>query len=171
MLCDVCKKNEASVHLTQIIDSKMQTVDLCEECSKAKGVDDPTGFSLVGLLKGLAAAPLEAEKRTDESDAPKCPKCGFSIADFKKSGRLGCAACYTVFAEPLEPLLKTMHKGSKHTGKVPHGLREVQDMNERLRKLQQQLQEAIKVENFEEAAFLRDEMKKTRELMAQNVAG
>lgn len=171
MLCDVCKKNEASVHLTQIIDSKMQTVDLCEECSKAKGVDDPTGFSLVGLLKGLAAAPQEAEKRADEADSTKCPKCGFSIADFKKSGRLGCAACYTIFAEPLEPLLKTMHKGSKHTGKVPHGLREVQNMNEHLRKLQQQLQEAIKVENFEEAAFLRDEMKKTRELMAQNVAG
>jgi protein arginine kinase activator len=171
MLCDVCKKNEASVHLTQIIDSKMQTVDLCEECSKAKGVDDPTGFSLVGLLKGLAAAPQESETRSDDSDLTKCPKCGFSIADFKKTGRLGCAFCYSVFAEPLEPLLKSMHKGLKHTGKVPHGLREVQDMNERLRKLQQQLQEAIKVENFEEAAFLRDEIKKTRDQMTQNVAG
>lgn len=170
MLCDVCKKNEASVHLTQIIDSKMQTVDLCEECSKAKGVDDPTGFSLVGLLKGLAASPQGPETSSEDVELGKCPKCGLSIADFKKTGRLGCASCYTVFAEPLEPLLKSMHKGLKHTGKVPHGLRQVQDMNERLRNLQQQLQEAIKVENFEEAAFLRDEIKKTRDQMTQNVA-
>lgn len=171
MLCDVCKKKDASVHLTQIIDSKMQTVDLCEECSKAKGVDDPTGFSLVGLLKGLAAAPQEPAARSDEADLAKCPKCGLSIADFKKTGRLGCASCYTVFAEQLEPLLKSMHKGLKHSGKVPHGMREAQDMNELLRKLQQQLQEAIKVENFEKAAFLRDEMKKTRDQMTQNVVG
>ena len=49
----------------------------------------------------------------------KCPRCGFTQADFKKSGRLGCPECYKTFAEGLEGLLKTMHKGTRHVGKVP----------------------------------------------------
>jgi protein arginine kinase activator len=53
----------------------------------------------------------------------KCPRCGFSQADFKKSGRLGCPECYKTFAEGLGGLLKTMHKGTRHTGKAPEALR------------------------------------------------
>lgn len=56
MLCDLCKKNVATVHLTQLIEGKTKKVDLCEACSKDKGVDDPTGFSLADLLLGLGAA-------------------------------------------------------------------------------------------------------------------
>ena len=49
MLCMICKQNEAKVHLTQIVGDKMQKVDLCEECAKTKGVNDPAGFSLVKI--------------------------------------------------------------------------------------------------------------------------
>ena len=55
MLCDICKKNVATVHLTQMVEGKTKKVDLCEACSKEKGVDDPTGFSLADLLLGLGA--------------------------------------------------------------------------------------------------------------------
>ena len=52
-------------------------------------------------------------------------RCGFTQADFKKAGRLGCCPeCYETFAEGLEGLLKTMHKGTRHVGKVPESLRE-----------------------------------------------
>ena len=56
MLCDVCKCNDAAVFLTQIVDGKMQKVNLCEGCSKEKGVQDPTGFALADLLLGIGAA-------------------------------------------------------------------------------------------------------------------
>ena len=46
MLCCICKEKEAKVHLTQIVNDKMQKVDLCEQCAKEKGVNDPAGFSL-----------------------------------------------------------------------------------------------------------------------------
>jgi len=39
-----------------MVEGKTKKVDLCETCSKAKGVDDPTGFSLADLLLGLGAA-------------------------------------------------------------------------------------------------------------------
>lgn len=161
MLCDVCKKTEATVHLTQIIDNKMQTVDLCEACSKAKGVDDPTGFSLASILLGLGTTQEAGQVATSEEQ--HCPKCGFTASDFKKSGRLGCSECYITFAEPLQPLLKSMHKGNKHTGKVPQPKQASIDISERMRKLQARLDQAIKAENFEEAAILRDQIKKLKE--------
>ena len=120
MICDVCKNNQATVFLTQIVDGKMQKVNLCEACSKDKGVTDPTGFALADLLLGLGAA-QEMERG---GTSHKCPACGFGQADFKKTGRLGCATCYETFAEGLAPLLKGMHKGVAHVGKVPGRLRD-----------------------------------------------
>ena len=157
MLCSICKEKEATVHLTNISGDKMQKVDLCEECAKSKGMNDPTAFSLADQLFGLGAA-LEIEQ-AGGGTALKCLACGFSQADFKKAGRLGCPACYETFAEPLGGLLKTMHKGTRHVGKVPEALRQNRDLSDRLKLLQKKLGKAIDREDFEEAAILRDEIK------------
>ena len=138
----------------------MQKVDLCETCSKEKGVSDPTGFSLADLLLGLGAA-QEMDKISAGADL-KCPHCGFTQADFKKAGRLGCSDCYVTFAEALETLLKSMHKGTKHTGKVPFALRQSRDAADRLRSLQKKLEKAISDEDFEQAATLRDEINRLK---------
>jgi protein arginine kinase activator len=160
MLCCVCKEKEATVHLTQIAGDKMQKVDLCEECAKQKGVNDPTGFSLADLLLGLGAS-QELEHAVGGSDL-KCPHCGFTQADFKKTGRLGCPDCYDVFGEGLESLLKSMHKGTRHAGKVPAAHRQVRDQQRQIQTLQAQLARAIESEDFEKAAELRDELKRVQ---------
>src|SRR3954451_19717991 len=103
MLCCICKEKEATVHLTQIAGDKMQKVDLCEECAKNKGVNDPAGFSLADLLLGLGAS-QEIEAAAGGAEL-KCHKCGFTQADFKKAGRLGCFECYDTLSEGLESLL------------------------------------------------------------------
>ena len=162
MLCDICKQNVATVHLTQMVEGKTKKVDLCETCSKAKGVDDPTGFSLADLLLGLGAA---QEMEQAAGGEIKCPHCGFTQADFKKAGRLGCAECYDTFGEGLEGLLKTMHKGTKHVGKVPQVLKQSQDLSEKLKALQKKLEKAISDEDFEAAASLRDQLKQVRHKM------
>ena len=118
MQCDVCQEKDATVFLTQIVGGKMQKVNLCEACSKEKGVNDPTSFELAGLLKGMGAS-QEVEKG---AAALRCPVCGFSQADLKKTARLGCSACYDVFARDLEGMLKNMHKGPVHVGKAPAAL-------------------------------------------------
>jgi protein arginine kinase activator len=162
MLCMFCKQNPAKVHLTQIVGDKMQKVDLCEECAKQKGVNDPAGFSLADLLLGLGAS-----QEISTAEDVKCPNCGFTQADFKKAGRLGCSLCYNTFAEGLEGLLKSMHKGVKHVGKVPVALRQSRDLSDRLKNLQKKLDKAVNAEDFEEAASLRDEIKATRDQITQ----
>src|SRR4249919_1105371 len=83
MLCCICKEKEATVHLTQIAGDKMQKVDLCEECAKTKGVNDPTGFSLADLLLGLGAS-QEIEQAAGGTEI-HCSRCNFTQADFKKA--------------------------------------------------------------------------------------
>ena len=156
MFCDVCKSKEAKVFLTQIIEGKMQKVNLCEGCSKEKGVNDPTGFALADLLLGLGAA-QEIEKNPA---GVRCPVCGFSQGDFKKSGRLGCSACYDTFAEGLSGMLKNMHRGIVHTGKVPARLAVSRRHNQELASLREELDKAVASEQFEEAAGLRDRIRK-----------
>jgi len=155
-MCCVCKEKPATVHYTKIDGGEMHKVDLCEECARNKGANDPTSFSLADLLLGLGAA-----KEVEQSSGAevKCPKCGFTHADFKKAGRLGCASCYQTFSDGLDGLLKTMHKGTRHVGKVPEALRESRDLAERMKLLHKKLAKAIEEENFEAAALLRDEIK------------
>ncbi len=166
MLCSICNKNEAKVHLTQIADGKMQKVDLCEACSKEKGVTDPGVFSLTAdLLGGIGVLPdLEQPVAGAET---KCPACGFTQADFKKTGRFGCAECYQAFSDGLEVLLKAMHKGTTHKGKVPKAIQQSRDNSEKLLKLQKQLEKAVTDEDFEQAAILRDAIKEAKKRNAQ----
>ena len=162
MLCDVCKCNDATVFLTQILEGKMQKVNLCDACSKEKGVQDPTGFALADLLLGIGAAE-EIEKG---STTQKCLVCGFTQADFKKTGRLGCSSCYRTFAEGLESLLKAMHKGTEHVGKLPERAARQMQLNDKMRALNDNLEKAVAEENYEIAASLRDQIKRLEHEMA-----
>jgi len=156
MLCDVCKSKEATVYLTQIVDGKMQKVNLCEGCAKEKNVTDPTGFALADLLLGLGAS-QEIEKG---KSVLKCPVCGFTQADFKKTGRLGCSSCYEAFQEGLSSLLGQMHKGVRHVGKAPAGYAASIERERRLESLKEELDQAVEKEEYEKAASLRDEIRK-----------
>lgn len=117
MKCDMCD-NEATVFLTQIVDGKMTQVNLCDKCSKEKGVTDPTGFQLADFLLGNAA---QKKTRTSsaEDDTLACPECGFTRAHLKKIGRMGCPECYSTFGDDMDNMLRAMHKGTRHVGKVP----------------------------------------------------
>lgn len=157
MLCSICKEKEATVFFTHIEGDKIQKMDICEDCAKTKGVNDPASFALADMLLGLGAS-QEMEQASGGAEM-KCPRCGFTQADFKKSGRLGCPECYTTFAEGLEGLLKSMHKGTRHVGKVPETMRQTRDVSDRLGTLQKKLNKAVEDEDFEQAAALRDEIK------------
>jgi protein arginine kinase activator len=161
--CDLCTK-PATVHLTQIVNNKVHKVDLCEQCAQAKGVTDPSGFSLADLLLKASLNPEPA------APAVRCEQCGFTQADFKKLGRFGCPACYDVFNPLIEPMLDSMHKGVVHTGKVPQQALARKSLHDRLSKLETDLNEAIKSERYEDAARTRDEINQVKHSFGQKPA-
>jgi protein arginine kinase activator len=154
--CDLCSK-PATVHLTQIVNNKVHKVDLCEPCAQAKGVTDPSGFSLADLL-------LKASANTEQAgDGVRCEHCGFSQNDFKKHGRFGCPICYDTFRGVVDPMLESMHNGTAHSGKIPHSALERKSLNDRLTKLETDLTEAINSERYEDAARTRDEISQVKQ--------
>lgn len=167
MRCDACQNNEATVFLTQIVEGKMQKVNLCPACSKEKGVTDPTGFALADLLLGLGTnteleKPAAAASTAVSPEAPalKCPTCGFTQADFKKTQRMGCSECYVTFAESVVTPLRSNHKGSQHVGKVPARQFRRAELDGRMKTLNDDLVKAVKEEDYEGAAQLRDAIRK-----------
>src|SRR3989338_6200570 len=120
MLCDICGKNPATVHLTEIVDEQMAELHLCEECARQKSMEIEQQFGLADLLAGLAEfGPKTAEDQ--EAQAIKCTNCGLTYNDFRKIGRLGCSLCYVNFKRYLAPLLKKIHGSNQHFGKSPAG--------------------------------------------------
>ena len=158
--CDLCGK-PATVHLTQIVNSKVHKVDLCEGCAQAKGVTDPSGFSLADLLLKASLNPEQP------ADVVRCEQCGATQADFKKLGRFGCPACYEAFKGIVEPMLGNMHKGTVHVGKVPQRALERKSLYDRLTHLQGELDEAIKAERYEDAARFRDEIHQVKQTFGE----
>lgn len=160
--CDLCGK-PATVHLTQIVNSKMHKVDLCEACAQAKGVTDPGGFSLADLLLKASLNPEATGTELPGGMAgASCPACGFTPGDFKKHGRFGCPQCYQTFAGMVSPMLENMHKGVRHAGKVPEKALRRRGLVERVAELETGLAEAVKAERYEDAARLRDELAQAR---------
>jgi protein arginine kinase activator len=154
--CDLCSK-PATVHLTQIVNNKVHKVDLCEECAQAKGVTDPSGFSLADLLLKASLNPEAPESGI------RCEQCGFTQQDFKKHGRFGCPQCYETFGSIVTPMLESMHKGTIHHGKVPQKALARKNLYDRLTKLEGELNDAIKAERYEDAARCRDEINQVKQ--------
>jgi protein arginine kinase activator len=152
--CGNCTK-PATIHLTQIIDNKIHKVDLCEDCPFKEGVTDPEGFSLADFL-------MKPPSTLVSDQSLKCEACGFTPADFKKTGRFGCPQCYDTFKDILDPMLANMHKDTVHRGKVPEKALARLSRKRRLDQLEADLSEAVKEENYEEAARLRDIISQTK---------
>ncbi len=157
MVCDLCKKNEAIVHYAEIVEGQMKKMNLCEPCAVEKGVGIHSSFSIGDLLAGLTDSP---SKTKDPYENETCPKCKMSYKEFKKKGRLGCSHCYETFQKALTPLLEAIHKSEAHVGKIPPTAQEDLESMNKLQKLKEELAAAIRKEDFERAAKLRDEIKK-----------
>jgi len=157
MQCDLCGEREATVHLTEIIDDQTRELHLCEPCAREKGVKAENPFGLADLLTGLAD--LDSQRETAGIKTPiVCPACGMRFEDFKKSGKLGCGACYEAFRRQLGPLLKRIHGANQHTGKAPGATSSLAKRQAELDALKARLKQAVKMEAFEEAAHLRDQI-------------
>ena len=162
MICNLCGAQEASIHLTEIINSQMIEIHLCEACAQEKGTDFKTHFNLTDLLAGLVEGTKPA-KTAEKRLAGKCPECGMTYDEFGKSGRLGCPGCYEAFSKMLFPLIKRVQRSTSHVGKRPLRISPQMSQNHELQLLQDRLGKSIQMEEFEQAAQLRDEIRRVED--------
>lgn len=158
MLCEKCKKNVATVTFYVVKNMKKIEHSLCENCSKQENyINNPTfSYSMENIIGQFMA---NIVKHNFEMDELQCGNCGITYGDFKIHGKLGCYNDYNVFQKHLENVLMKIHNASEHQGKISSYYKKAKDYGERLNSLQKQLKQAIDMENYEQAAEVRDRIK------------
>ena len=157
--CSNCQK-EATIHLTQVVGGKANKVSMCATCPFAEVAKSGGAFDLMGQV-----SPDKANKKAliaTFGEGGSCSNCGLTSKDFKETGRLGCSRCYEAFRDRIEPLMAKLHRGIEHIGKSPEAFEErvpEPDIDE----LREKMQEAVDLEEYEEAAVLRDRIKELEE--------
>ena len=164
MQCQICKKNEATIHLTEITDGVRAEMHICEHCAQEEGIAVKSQIPLNELLSSLLAVQPTDEELfgpSEKGTLPSCPQCGFTLEQFRKEAVLGCPYDYEVFEKPLRRLIKKAHNGnSTHCGKVPSKTSTGTKKQIQLITLRQRLDAAVQSEDYELAAKLRDKIKK-----------
>lgn len=177
MKCENCGENEASVKYTQIINGQKNKMFLCDRCSEELGINNinfnmPIDFSSFlsdffedvsnqSLLSGIG-------KNTNEII---CSKCGLNFNEFMNTGKFGCSNCYDDFEDKIDPIIKNIQGTNRHFGRLGNVIegnvinnKNKESINdnkkERIEELKQQLKQAIREERYEDAAKIRDELKK-----------
>ena len=174
MLCENCGENEANVRYTQIVNGVKKEMRLCDKCAEKLGIGSmnfnlemPLSFN--NFLGDLfdeyndGFMPTLALPKT-----LKCDRCGTTFDDFIEDGKFGCANCYDAFEERLDPMLKRLHGSNRYVGRKakklnPENVIEIKPENKeksKIEELKEELKQKIKEEKYEEAAKLRDEIKK-----------
>jgi protein arginine kinase activator len=179
MKCQKCGSS-AAVHLTEVVTApdggkRALEIHLCLAHAVEAGIIAPDAGLLAGAgpegskaVETTAIVPSKpgptglAVTRTESAAADACPICHNTWHQFRQSGLVGCAHDYTIFEGKMVPLLKRAQEGAtQHAGKVPQKVsqenpaREVDTL-----RLRRQLQKALDAENYEQAAALRDQLRK-----------
>lgn len=155
MMCDNCLKNPATTHIKKVVNGIAKEKHLCSYCAAKEGYSNFGELSFANML----ASVFSENHRDNLIAAKRCECCGASFSDIAQSGKVGCSECYTVFKDQLLPSLGRLHGKTVHVGAVPSGEGKEQNSYDKINELRQKLSDAIKNEEFEKAAELRDEIK------------
>lgn len=175
MLCENCNQNEATIHYTEVINGVKTERHLCGKCMQELDHSMEGEFPFSKLIKGILSSHLvQGSKESNPMLHLSCDKCGMTYQDFTKIGKFGCAECYNVFGPLILDTIKKIQGSSTHTGRKYQSVRDTDDVSlqeldavladdeTRLKMLSEKLQSALAVEDYEQAAKLRDEMRLIR---------
>ena len=151
MLCEKCKKKNATVLYKQTVNGVSEQLALCAECANQISLGSfAEDFNFFGTM---------FDKRPKSTPDKVCTLCGSTYEQIAREGKVGCAKCYEIFADRLGPSIERIHGNSRHVGRKPKGAAERDQKKEQLDALRKQLSDAIAEENFEQAATLRDQIR------------
>lgn len=161
MLCEKCGKNKATTHIRSVVNGVAREKNLCSHCAAEEGVGGIGQASLTQMLASMFGDGLALDKQVSKT---VCPCCGASFSDIAHHGKVGCSKCYDVFYNELLPYLKRVHGSTLHAGKIPNKapLAPI-PKEETVDDLRMLMNRLVSEERFEEAAVIRDKIKKAEE--------
>ncbi len=165
MQCQICNENEATIHLTEISNGTRSEMHICERCATEQGIAVKSQIPINELLSSLLAVqPSDDELADPDAQGLACPNCGFTIEQFRKEGTLGCPNDYEVLDKALLPLIEKAQNGkTTHCGKIPSKAPQNTKEQMEILSLRRQLEQAVRNEDYELAARLRDKINECEE--------
>jgi len=168
--CQECQERPATFYFQQIVNGEKQEVHVCQVCAQEMGYTKSTNenYSLQDLLTGLfnfdgAALGQQQPQQMERKKAIQCPKCEMTFAEFQQIGKFGCASCYEAFAEKIDPILRRVHAGNiQHSGKIPRRAGDNIRKERQIKVYRAEMKSLVEKEAFEEAAELRDKIKRLK---------
>ncbi|MSR60699.1 MAG: excinuclease ABC subunit B [Planctomycetaceae bacterium] len=170
MKCHRCPK-VATLHITEIVKGEPEELHLCEDCAQQYLAQATTGAGTEESAGGLIKSPSGmGDLDLAELEKLVCPTCKLTFREFRNSGRVGCAHCYSAFRDELLPLLENIHGETHHCGKFPKRAPDDSQKRFQLIKLRNDLRLAVAEESYEEAARLRDQIQDLEHHLSQETA-
>jgi protein arginine kinase activator len=153
--CDYCDQ-PAIYHDVRIESGVHTTLNLCHDHAIEAGIHvGPIDFSIV--LKVDASF-------SEMPDTTTCSDCGMTISQYKETSLLGCPTCYETFADQLAHIIANVQDNhTHHVGRAPSSANADLSRHLTVRRLLKQLEKAVTQEQYEEAAVLRDELRRLHE--------
>jgi protein arginine kinase activator len=153
--CGECKKPVA-VRYTEIVGDVITHTHMCADCPE-----------LQRRLYGVS--PSEHLYNLTGQAGLGCGNCGTTLEEVKRGHHLGCMECYNVFSDVLLQEIQALDRlparilGAKkshplHIGRSP-GENLAINLSSRLLALNEALRETLSREDYEQAAWLRDQIK------------
>ncbi len=157
--CGNCKK-PIYVTYKEIIGETVTVTEMCSECPVLKE-----------KLYGSNPTPTSSEGKPIETGI-SCVNCRTPLDSVLMGNPLGCTECYEVYGDLLikelahggqipartKKILEQKKNEPLHLGKTPTQPAQITPSNQ-LKALNEALNEALKKENYEQAAWLRDQIK------------
>ena len=153
MICDICGQNEAVVVINKIMNNTKHELHLCMKCAKERGLITKNGrleMSLEGLFENISAS-----KNNDRL----CPVCGCKLSEIKKTFKVGCPECYSIFSDEIKKMLEQKGFAGSYTGSMPERLANFRSVLTDRMYLQARMEESVEKEDYEKAAIYRDRLK------------
>lgn len=179
MKCDNCGESDASVHQIHVSDNEIKHLQLCEACAQNQTIQESKSAQSVGEFFS------ELQEQSSDESSDRCPNCGLTLRELKKSNKVGCSECYSVFRDQFESIVHRIHGADQHlgSGDTPDRTEELDESDtsstglgkvsreQKLQLLEKRLNKRVEEEDYEAAADLRDRIQDLKEGNDDEFAG
>lgn len=162
MICSVCKKNIATLHIKDIfmndlnVNIEEHEVHICKECVDLNKIYEKYIKLDESIVVDADTSKIKKDKLVSSTI---CEICGYSLGEFRNTDRLSCPSCYKYFFKDTLKIIKKIHSKTFHVGRLPYEERMLSEKARNRKFLEDKLSKLILEENYEEAVLVRDAIK------------
>ncbi len=177
MKCNICKNDNAIIHIREYTDLGVRRINLCLECALKRGLNTAVNnidLILADIIKKVLNLPVNNKKghkvlKGEDTVSMICPSCGTTLYNFSKDLQVGCPICYSIFEKIIDLVIYNNNNSLNYLGKLPEDIKKFNIQKSMLKKLKRKLKESLDLEEYMKAAHIRDKIKELKKNIQNDI--